>query len=88
MDAADLAMLTGFQGIPEELRPLLALVLLRRAADRFSAALEALRHPPAVVGNPDGLLLEPGDHAAQDNRALEQLPADLESPNHMTGGTS
>lgn len=67
-NAADLALLTGFQGVPAEFRGFLALVLLRRVADRLSANLEVLgriagadtdlsqcRSPEPLPG-----LLEPG----------------------------
>ena len=40
--AADLTMLTRFQGVPAEFRGFLAMVLLRRVEDRLSANLEAL----------------------------------------------
>ena len=42
-NAADLAMLTGFQGVPEEFRDFLALVLVQRACARLSASLEAIQ---------------------------------------------
>ena len=46
--AADLALLTRFQGVPEASRCLLAMVLLQRACTRLSAALGPLERAVVV----------------------------------------
>ena len=50
--AADLALLTGFQGVPAEFRGHLAMVLLQRACTRLSAALGALERWGVVQAAP------------------------------------